>query len=79
MTEFDDALISEIKNLPKMVRYMSESMGMYEKNDEVYLRVNPDESCSIEIALWTHVRFDNLDEFIQYMEDEEYKVPSRKE
>ena len=77
MTEFDDALISAINKLPKMVRHMSLVRGIYDKNDEVYLRVNPDESCSIEISLWTHIRFDDLDEFIQFMEDEEYVLEKK--
>ena len=77
MTEFDDALIKALGNLRKMVRHLSLNRGMYDPNDEVYLRVNSDESCSIEIALWTHMRFDNLDEFIQYMEDEEYDIQKK--
>jgi len=72
MKEFDDALADALKKLPELLKYLVEEKGRYEIDDDIHLIVFPDGSCEIDIALWTEERFDNLDEFIQYMEDEKY-------
>jgi len=73
MKEFDDALFDALKKLPELVKYLSEEKGRYEEDDEIHLHVNPNGSCEIHIALWVEEDFDDLDEFIHYMEDEIYK------
>lgn len=72
MKEFDDALFDAIKKLPEYLKYMVEEKGYYGSEDNIFLRVNPDESCSIEANLWPAIKFNNLDEFIQFIEEEEY-------
>ena len=69
MTEFDDALLNALSGLPNYLKWRVEETGYFDMDDEIYLRVNADESCSIQVALWTPETFDNLDEFIQFMED----------
>lgn len=74
MKEFDDALFDAIKKLPEYLKYMVEEKGYYKSGNNIFLRVNPDKSCSIQTPLWPGTNFDNLDDFIQFMEDKEYAL-----
>jgi len=73
MKEFDDALFDALRKLPDLLKYLVNEKGRFEENDEIHLLVNPSGSCEIHIALWVEEDFDDLDEFIHYMEEEIYK------